>query len=176
VEFLHRPNIGLNTGLRVTYIGEHSIQLGFAPNLTSLPTRLPSTPCSVDQPSVPYWGASRAGQRWHASYEALQVEANRRYKNGLTFTAPTPGPRTSPIRWAEPDEFGGRRNGRIMTPSTAARIAGTTMARAVIVSSGRRLRTAVRQGQSHLTKANALVDVCSRLALEQHPALQTGLT
>ena len=111
-------NIGLNTGLRVSYIGEHSIQLPFAPNLNQ---SYYSTTFFALQPLTqrpfPYWGRIESRDSGGTGfYDALQVELNRRYRNGLTFTgAYTWAKNINDIGGPNPNSFAGETgNGRIM--------------------------------------------------------------
>jgi hypothetical protein len=156
-------NIGLNTGLRVTYIGEHSIQLGFAPNLNQSAY---STTFYALQPLTsrpfPYWGRIESRDSGGtASYEALQVEANRRYKNGLTFTgAYTWAKDLTDTGGPNPTEFGGETgNGRIMDSLNRSENRGNDYG----TRRHRFIGTAVYElpfgkGKAYLTKANTLVD------------------
>ena len=111
-------NIGFNTGLRVTYIGEHSIQLGYAPNLnqsyysTAFYSQQPLT-----QRPFPYWGRIESRDSGGtALYNALQVEVNRRYQHGLTFTGGyTWAKNLTDTGGPNPNSIGGETgNGRIM--------------------------------------------------------------
>jgi len=111
-------NIGFNTGLRVTYIGEHSTHLGYSPNLNQSAY---STTFYALQPLTsrpfPYWGRIESRDTGGtSSYNALQVEANHRYKDGLTFTtAYTWAKNLNDIGGPNPTGFGGETgNGRIM--------------------------------------------------------------
>lgn len=111
-------NIGLNTGLRVSYIGSHSIQLGFAPNVNQ---SYYSTTFFAQQPlqqrPFPYWFRIESRDSGGtAYYNALQIEVNRRYRNGLTFTgAYTFAKDINDVGGPNPTEFAGETgNGRIM--------------------------------------------------------------
>ena len=110
--------IGFNTGLRVSYIGSHSIHLGYAPNLnqsTYSKTFYAQQP--LTQRPFPYWGRIESRDSGGtASYQSLQIELNRRYKNGLSFTsAYTLAKNLTDIGGPNPSEFGGETgNGRIM--------------------------------------------------------------
>ncbi len=81
--------VGFGLGVRVSYIGMKTTQLGWAPDLnqmTSSRTFAINRPLS-DRP-FPNWGiiyTRSAGAT--AYYNALQVEANRRFANGLTFNS-----------------------------------------------------------------------------------------
>ena len=81
--------IGFGLGVRVSYIGMKTTQLGWAPDLnqmTSSRTFAINRPLS-DRP-FPNWGiifTRSAGAT--AYYNALQVEANRRFASGLTFNS-----------------------------------------------------------------------------------------
>jgi len=82
-------DLGFNTGLRLSYIGMSTHDLVWSPNLNQ---SYYSTTYYVDQPlsSRPYpnWGVinTRANGA-SASYNALQIEVNHRYQNGLTLTS-----------------------------------------------------------------------------------------
>lgn len=111
-------NIGSSTGLRVSYIGEHSIQLGFAPNLNQ---SYYSTQFYALQPLTsrpfPYWGRIESRDSGGtAFYHALQTELNRRFQNGFSFTAAyTFAKSITDTGGPNPSSFGGETgNGRIM--------------------------------------------------------------
>lgn len=111
-------NIGFNTGLRVSYIGSHSIQLGYAPNVNQ---SYYSTTFFAEQPlqqrPFPYWFRIESRDSGGtAYYNALQIEANHRYTNGLTFTgAYTFAKDINDVGGPNPSEFAGETgNGRIM--------------------------------------------------------------
>ena len=79
--------IGLSTGLRVSYIGMKTTQLVWAPNYNQ---SLPSTVPYVDQPlssrPFPNWGVvNTRAIGATANYNALQIEGNRRFASGVTF-------------------------------------------------------------------------------------------
>ncbi len=111
-------NIGFNTGLRVSYIGLKSTHLPFAPNLNQSPY---STEYYALQPlqnrPYPYWGRIESRDTGgNAFYSALQIEANRRFKSGLTFNAAyTWAKNLNDTGGPNPTGFGGETgNGRIM--------------------------------------------------------------
>jgi hypothetical protein len=117
-------NIGLNTGLRVSYIGNHSIQLGFAPNVNQSAY---STQFFALQPlqarPFPYWFRIESRDSGGTSfYNALQLELNHRYKNGLSFTgAYTFAKNITDVGGPNPTEFAGETgNGRIMDSNNRA--------------------------------------------------------
>jgi hypothetical protein len=156
-------NIGFNTGLRVTYIGEHSVHLAFSPNLNQSTY---STTFYALQPLTsrpfPYWGRVESRDTGGvASYNALQVEANRRYKGGLTFTtAYTWAKNINDIGGPNPTGFGGETgNGRIMDSLDRSENRGNDYG----TRRHRFIGTAVYElpvgkGKAYLSKANALVD------------------
>ena len=110
-------NLGGNTGLRVSYIGSHSVQLGFAQNLNqSAPSTTPYTDQPLSARPFPYWGEiENRDSGATASYHSLQVELNRRFQNGLSFTgAYTLASNISDNGGPHPNSFGGETgNGRI---------------------------------------------------------------
>ncbi|MDX2029446.1 MAG: TonB-dependent receptor [Blastocatellia bacterium] len=81
--------VGAGIGVRISYIGMKTTQLGWAPDLnqmTSSRTFAINRPLS-DRP-FPNWGiifTRSAGAT--AYYNALQIEANRRFASGLTFNS-----------------------------------------------------------------------------------------
>ncbi|MFN7928743.1 MAG: TonB-dependent receptor [Blastocatellia bacterium] len=81
--------VGFGIGIRASYIGMKTTQLAWAPDLNQMyysKTFAVSRPLS-DRP-FPNWGiifTRTAGAS--AYYNALQVEANRRFSNGLTFNS-----------------------------------------------------------------------------------------
>ena len=156
-------NIGFNTGLRVTYIGEHSINLGFSPNLNQSAY---STTFFALQPLTsrpfPYWGRVESRDSGGvSSYNALQVEANRRYKDGLVFTASyTFAKNMNDIGGPNPRGFGGETgNGRIMDSlnrsENRANDYGTRHQRLVATAV---YELPFGKGKTYMSHANLLVD------------------
>ena len=81
--------VGFGVGVRVSYIGMKTTQLAWAPDLNQMRS---STQFAVNRPlsdrPFPNWGiifTRTAGAS--AYYNALQIEANRRFSNGLTFNS-----------------------------------------------------------------------------------------
>jgi len=81
--------IGFGVGVRVSYIGMKTTQLGWAPDLNQMTS---STRFAINRPlsdrPFPNWGiifTRTAGAS--AYYNAMQIEANRRFSNGLTFNS-----------------------------------------------------------------------------------------
>lgn len=156
-------NIGHNTGLRITYIGEHSTHLGFSPNLNQSTY---STTFFALQPLTkrpfPYWGRIESRDTGGtSSYNALQVEANHRYKDGLTFTtAYTWAKNINDIGGPNPTGFGGETgNGRIMDSLNRSENRGNDYG----TRRHRFIATAVYElpfgkGKTYMSRANALVD------------------
>ncbi|MFN0102328.1 MAG: carboxypeptidase regulatory-like domain-containing protein [Bryobacteraceae bacterium] len=77
-----------NMGLRVSYIGNKSTHLPWAPDVNQMQpsNRYYSQRTSLDRP-FPNWGlifSRDAGA--NAQYNSLQVELNRRFSNGVSFT------------------------------------------------------------------------------------------
>jgi hypothetical protein len=83
-------NLGFSTGLRISYIGMKTTQLSWSPNWNqSLPN---STTPYPDQPlssrPFPNWGRVNTRNVGSiANYNALQIEANRRFAGGLAFNS-----------------------------------------------------------------------------------------
>jgi len=80
---------GFGVGVRVSYIGMKTTQLGWAPDLNQMTS---STQFAINRPlsdrPFPNWGiifTRTAGAT--AFYNALQIEANRRFAAGLTFNS-----------------------------------------------------------------------------------------
>ncbi len=110
-------NIGFNTSLRVSYIGSHSAHLGYArnPNQSALSTTFYALQPLTQRP-FPYWGRIESRESGgSASYNSMQIELNRRFQNGFTFTgAYTLAKNLTDIGGPNPSEFGGETgNGRI---------------------------------------------------------------
>ncbi len=81
--------VGYGLGVRVSYIGMKTTQLAWAPDLNQMTN---STQFAINRPlsdrPFPNWGiifTRTAGAT--AFYNALQVEANRRFSNGVTFNS-----------------------------------------------------------------------------------------
>ena len=79
--------IGFNTGLRASYIGMKTTQLVWAPDYNqSLPSTIPYPLQPLSNRPFPNWGiVNTRAVGATANYNALQVEANRRFRAGLTF-------------------------------------------------------------------------------------------
>ncbi|HEX5083355.1 MAG TPA: TonB-dependent receptor [Blastocatellia bacterium] len=81
--------VGFGVGVRVSYIGMKTTQLAWAPDLNQMTS---STQFALNRPlsdrPFPNWGiifTRTAGAS--AYYNAMQVEVNRRFSNGLTFNS-----------------------------------------------------------------------------------------
>ena len=107
-------NIGFDTGLRISYIGSHSVNLGWSQNYNQSAY---STTFYAQQPLTsrpfPYWGrVENRDSGGTAFYHSLQTELNRRFHNGLTFTgAYTLAKNISDIGGPNPSSFGGETGG-----------------------------------------------------------------
>jgi hypothetical protein len=80
--------IGGNIGLRLSYIGMHTTQLVWAPDLNQMTnaTQFAILRPLTDRP-FPNWGTINTRSIGaSAKYNALQMELNRRYSRGLAFT------------------------------------------------------------------------------------------
>jgi hypothetical protein len=80
--------LGSKIGLRVSYIGMHTSNLVWAPDLNQMSY---STQFAINRPlsdkPFPYWGTINTRAIGAvANYKAMQLELNRRYSNGLAFT------------------------------------------------------------------------------------------
>ena len=76
-----------NTGVRLSYIGMKTTQLVWAPNYNqSLPSTTPYDQQPLSSRPFPNWGVvNTRAIGATANYNALQVEARRRFSAGLTF-------------------------------------------------------------------------------------------
>jgi hypothetical protein len=77
-----------NLGARISYIGNRGVNMPWAPDLNQMPnsTTFFSQRTRLDRP-FPNWGlifSRDAGA--NVSYQSLQLEVNRRFSKGLTFT------------------------------------------------------------------------------------------
>lgn len=111
-------NIGGNIGLRFSYIGMKSTQLPWSPNLNQSNY---STEYYVNQTlqsrPFPYWGRIESRDTGGNSiYNAAQLELNRRFHSGLTFTAAyTLAKNLNDIGGPSPTGFGDETgNGRVL--------------------------------------------------------------
>ncbi len=156
-------NIGFNTGFRISYIGSHSVQLGFAQNLNqSAYSTIPYTDQPLTLRPYPYWGeVENRDSGATAFYHSLQSELNRRYKNGLTFTgAYTLARNISDNGGPHPTSFGGETgNGRIEDAYNRAGNRGDVYG----TRRHRFIGTAVYElpvgkGRAYLSNANPLVN------------------
>jgi len=80
-------NLGLATGLRISYIGMKTTQLVWAPNWNqSLPSTIPFSLQPLSSRPYPNWGRVEARDIGAtAYYNALQVEAHHRLGRGISF-------------------------------------------------------------------------------------------
>lgn len=81
--------VAFGLGVRVSYIGMKTTQLAWAPDLNQMTS---STQFAINRPlsdrPFPNWGIIFTRTAGASSYyNALQVEANRRFSNGLTFNS-----------------------------------------------------------------------------------------
>jgi hypothetical protein len=81
--------IGWETGVRVTYTGMRGVHLPFAPDLNQpLPSTTPFAQRPLTDRPFPNWNIIYSRDTGANSvYNALQVEAQRRLKNGLMFSS-----------------------------------------------------------------------------------------
>ena len=82
-------DLGFNTGLRVSYEGNHGSQLGYAANLAQIPANTIGYAASQAANASPYplWASLNTefnGAR--SNYNALTIEAHKRMSHGLQFT------------------------------------------------------------------------------------------
>jgi hypothetical protein len=83
-------DLGFETGLRVSYEGNHGSQLGYAANYAQIPANTIGYAASkaANASPFPLWYSLNTdfnGAR--SNYNAMTVEANRRLSHGLQFTA-----------------------------------------------------------------------------------------
>jgi hypothetical protein len=82
-------NLGFGTGLRISYLGTKGTQLPYAPNLNqSAYSTVPYAQQPLTMRPFPYWFRIESRDTGgNSSYNALQVESNRRFAGGLSFTS-----------------------------------------------------------------------------------------
>ncbi len=84
--FTIERDLGWNTGLRVTYVGSHTVKLYSSPDLNQVPVN--SLGYSVAKLSRPFpnWAIVYSRDpNVSAKYNALSAELNKRLSNGLSF-------------------------------------------------------------------------------------------
>ncbi|MDQ1472651.1 MAG: hypothetical protein QOJ99_4131 [Bryobacterales bacterium] len=157
-------NIGFNTGVRISYIGSHSVNLGWAQNYNQSPY---STTFYAQQPlssrPFPYWGpeVENRDSGGTAFYHSLQAEANRRFRNGLTFTgAYTLAKNITDTGGPNPTSFGGETgNGRVLDAYNRAGnrgdVYGTRRHRFISTAV---YELPVGRGRAYLNSTNRLID------------------
>ncbi|HET8546877.1 MAG TPA: carboxypeptidase regulatory-like domain-containing protein, partial [Bryobacteraceae bacterium] len=81
--------IGWNTGLRLSYIGNRGVKLPFSPDLNQpLPSTTPYSRRPITDRPFPYWDRIRSRDTGANSiYNALQTEVNHRLSSGVTFSS-----------------------------------------------------------------------------------------
>ncbi|HLW78987.1 MAG TPA: TonB-dependent receptor [Terriglobia bacterium] len=79
--------VGLHTGVRVSYIGMKTTQLVWAPDYNqSAPSTIPYPEQPLSSRPFPNWGiVNTRAIGATANYNALQIEANHKFSTGLTF-------------------------------------------------------------------------------------------
>ncbi|MBS1875260.1 MAG: carboxypeptidase regulatory-like domain-containing protein [Acidobacteria bacterium] len=111
-------NIGYNTGVRVSYIGLKGTHLPFAPNVNqSYYSTTPYSQQPLTSRPFPYWYRIESrDQGGNSAYNSAQIEVNRRFSHGLSFTAAyTLAHNVNDIGGPNPTDFGSETgNGRIM--------------------------------------------------------------
>jgi len=83
-------DIGLSTGLRVTYDGSHGSQLGYQYNADQIPANTSGFTSAAAQALVQYPGFSNIAYETNgarSNYNAVTFSANRRFSKGLSFQA-----------------------------------------------------------------------------------------
>jgi hypothetical protein len=83
-------DLGFNTGLRVSYDGNHGYNLGYSENLAQIPANTIGYAASKAANASPYplWASlSTDLQGARSNYNALTIAANKRFSHGLQFTS-----------------------------------------------------------------------------------------
>ena len=81
-------DLGANTGLRVSYIGNKTVDIIVSPDLNQIPRNTQGYSGLIGTRPFPDWNvvASRDNGA-HSRYDGLQTEINRRFSKGLTLDA-----------------------------------------------------------------------------------------
>jgi len=79
-------DLGLNTGLRVSYDGNHGSNLGYTKNLAQVPANTVGFAAAKASSPYPLWnGISQETTGARSNYSALTVAANKRMSHGLQY-------------------------------------------------------------------------------------------
>ena len=79
-------DLGLNTGLRVSYDGNHGSNLGYTKNLAQVPANTIGFAAAKASSPYPVWnGISQETTGARSNYSALTVAANKRMSHGLQY-------------------------------------------------------------------------------------------
>jgi TonB dependent receptor len=85
--FTIERNLGFNTGLRLSYDGNHGSQLGYSENLNQVaPNTIGFAKASAGEP-YPLWAyISQEMNGGRSNYDAITIAGNKRLSHGLQFT------------------------------------------------------------------------------------------
>jgi hypothetical protein len=109
-------DIGWDTGVRLSYIGQRFIQQPWAPDLNQpLPSTIPYTQRPLTDRPFPYWGRIYSYDTGANSiYNAGQVEVTHRFRSGLSFNSAWTWAKHLSDAGPAPTGFGGETgNGRV---------------------------------------------------------------
>ncbi len=88
--FTLERDLGFNTGLRVSYEGNHGSNLGYAGNIAQIPANTIGYTASkaINASPYPLWSSLNTDlQGARSNYESVTVEANKRLSKGLQYSA-----------------------------------------------------------------------------------------
>ncbi len=88
--FTIERDLGFNTGLRVSYDGNHGSNLGYAANIAQIPANTIGYTAAKAAGASPYplWNSLNTDlQGARSNYNALTIEATKRLSNGLQYSA-----------------------------------------------------------------------------------------
>src|ERR1041384_8479153 len=79
-------DLGANTGLRISYIGNRTTDIIVSPDLNQIPSNTQGYAALINTRPFPDWNvvASRDNGA-HSRYDGLQTEITRRFSKGLTL-------------------------------------------------------------------------------------------
>jgi hypothetical protein len=113
--FTLERDLGFNTGLRVSYDGNHGSQLGYTQNLNQVaPNTIGFAAASLGEP-YPLWGyIAQEANGAHSNYNAVTIAGNKRFSHGLQFTTNyTYAKNLSNAQGYDPTAFGTQAGGTV---------------------------------------------------------------
>jgi hypothetical protein len=116
--FTIERDLGFNTGLRVSYDGNHGSNIGYTNNLAQVPANTIGFATAKTGSPYPLWARiSHETTGARSNYHALTIAANKRMSNGLLFqTSYAFGKNLSNGQGYNPTAFASQAGGTVTDP------------------------------------------------------------